>query len=178
MVHKHARFHQGASRRNLHLQIQTPEWRAFERTHDHVVASQSPQGKIKNMEVVEDIVSRPRRAVSFLVGRDIEIQESREVKLPQALPGQNGGKARGGTEGEEEEEQEVRRVEKEVTNVIEAKEQRDMDAVEGYVTGGGESRFGLNRKFLAGGPLLPPSLPLLFPLPCGRSLPTKSLHLS
>ena len=32
------------------------------------------QGKIKNMEVVEDFQSRPHKAVTFLVEREKEIQ--------------------------------------------------------------------------------------------------------
>ena len=39
-------------------------------TYAHVIASHSLQGKIKNMEVVEDFESRPHTAVTFLVERD------------------------------------------------------------------------------------------------------------
>ena len=45
-----------------------------ERTYDYVIASHGLQGKIKNMEVVEDFESRPHKAVIFLVERDKEFQ--------------------------------------------------------------------------------------------------------
>ena len=50
------------------------------------IASQRLQGKIKNMEVVEDFESRPHKVVTFLVDRDEEIQEVRELKVPKASP--------------------------------------------------------------------------------------------
>ena len=49
-------------------------------------ASQRLQGNIKNMEVVEDLESRPHKAVTFLVDRDKEIQEVREMRVPKASP--------------------------------------------------------------------------------------------
>ena len=39
----------------------------IERKYDYVIASHSLQGKIKNMDVVEDFESRPHRAVTFMV---------------------------------------------------------------------------------------------------------------
>ena len=41
----------------------------------------------KDMDVVENFESRPRKAVTFLVDRDGEIQEWCELKMPTALPG-------------------------------------------------------------------------------------------
>ena len=87
------------------------------------------------------------------------------MKVPKASPGYSGGKLRGkskaegGREGEEEEE-ELRRLENEVMNVILAKEQREMDVVEGdawkaatearsseaKMGPSGEFGFGVNRK--------------------------------
>ena len=101
---------------------------AIERTYDYVIASRSLQGKIKNMEVVEDLESRPL-AVTFVVERDSEIQEVREFKSPEALPDYSrgkmpgrskaeGGKRRRRRKEEEEEEDEVRRVEKEVMKAV------------------------------------------------------------
>ena len=47
-----------------------------------VIASKSFQGKIENMEVVEDFESRLHKAVTLLVDRDKEIQEVLELKMP------------------------------------------------------------------------------------------------
>ena len=44
------------------------------------------------MEVVEDFQSRPHKAVSFVVERDMEVQEWNEQKTPKALPGYSGGR--------------------------------------------------------------------------------------
>ena len=44
-----------------------PTGEFIERKYDDVIASHSLQGKIKNMDVVEDFESRPHRAVTFLV---------------------------------------------------------------------------------------------------------------
>ena len=52
-----------------------PKGELIERTYDYVMASRSSHGKIKNMEVVEDFESRPHKAVTFWMGRDMEIQE-------------------------------------------------------------------------------------------------------
>ena len=56
------------------------EW--IERTCDFVIASGSLQGKISQMEVVEDFESRPHKVVSFVVKREKEIQGWNEQKLP------------------------------------------------------------------------------------------------
>ena len=69
-----------------------PKCELIERTCDYVIASHSLQGKIKNMEAVEDFESRPYKAVAFLVERDKEFQVWLEQKMPQALPGFSGGK--------------------------------------------------------------------------------------
>ena len=57
------------------MPIQWPKWR-IHRENDSV-ASESLRGKIKNMGVVEDFTSRPRKAVTFLVERDKEFQALR-----------------------------------------------------------------------------------------------------
>ena len=62
------------------------------RTYNYVIASHSLQGKIKNMEVVEDFEPRPHKAVTFSEEREKELQVSREQKKPKALPGFSGGK--------------------------------------------------------------------------------------
>ena len=54
----------------------------IERTYGHVIASQRLRWEIKNMEVVEDFESRPHKAVAFLVKRDKELQELRELRMP------------------------------------------------------------------------------------------------
>ena len=83
----------------------------IERAYDYVIASLSLQGRIKNMEVLEDFESRPHKAVTFLVEREKEFQVWREEKRPKVLPGYSGGKLPGrskaeeGREGDEEEEE-------------------------------------------------------------------------
>ena len=68
--------------------------------------------------MVEDIKSRLHTAVTFLVARDKESHELRELKMPKPFPEYSGGelpgrsKAEGGEE-EKEEIDEVRRAEKE-----------------------------------------------------------------
>ena len=64
-----------------------------------------------------------RQLVTFLVEREEEIQEVRELRAPKGLPGHSGGKMQGrskaeGGKGEKEVEDEVRRVEKEVTKAV------------------------------------------------------------
>ena len=55
-----------------------PTGEKIEGSCDYVVASRSLQGKIKNMERVEDFEFRPQKAVIFLVAGDEEIQEVRQ----------------------------------------------------------------------------------------------------
>ena len=85
------------------------EW--IERTYDYVIASGRLKGKISLMEVVEDVESRPHKAVSLVVKKKRkEIQEWNEQKLPKVLPGYSGGRLpgrsakAGGREEEEEDE--------------------------------------------------------------------------
>ena len=47
-----------------------PNGELIERTYDYVIASHSLQGKIKKIKVMEDVESRPHKAVIFLVERD------------------------------------------------------------------------------------------------------------
>ena len=47
-----------------------PNGELIERTYDYVIASHSLQGKIKKINVMEDVESRPHKAVIFLVERD------------------------------------------------------------------------------------------------------------
>ena len=47
-----------------------PKGELTEKTYDNVSGSQSLQGKVKRMEVVEDFDSRPIKVVAFLVERD------------------------------------------------------------------------------------------------------------
>ena len=69
------------------------EW--IERTCDYVIASHSLRGEIAQMEVMEDFESRPHNAVSFVVERNMEVQEWIEQKMRKALPGHNGGRLSG-----------------------------------------------------------------------------------
>ena len=71
-----------------------------ESTYGNVIASQCLQGKLKNMEVVDDFESRPHNAVTFLVARDKSFQELRELKMPKALLGCSGGKLPGRSKAE------------------------------------------------------------------------------
>ena len=93
----------------------------IERTYDFVIASHSLQEKIKNMEVVEDFASRPRKAITFLVERDETFQVWREQIMPKALPGFSGGKLPGRSkveEGKEEEKGEEKGQEKKMDNEV------------------------------------------------------------
>ena len=62
----------GARRENFHTRSKGPIDELIERTYDDVIASRSLQGKVKNMDMVEDFESRPHKAVTFLVERDNE----------------------------------------------------------------------------------------------------------
>ena len=90
------------------------------RTYDYVIASHRFQGKIKNMDVVEDFESRPHKAVTLLAARDKEFQMCREQKMPKAIPGFNGGKlpGRSNVEGRKEEEREEEGQEKKMENEV------------------------------------------------------------
>ena len=85
--------------------------------------SMSARQDQEHAEVVEDFESRPQKVVTFVVvERNKEMQELRKLKMPQALPRYSGEKpGRSKAEGEKEakkEKEKVRRVEKEVMNVI------------------------------------------------------------
>ena len=84
-----------------------PDSEFIERAYDYVTASQSLKGKLTQMVVVEDLESRPHRAVSFVVEREKEVQEWNEQKMLKALPGFIGGRLPGrSTEERGREEQE------------------------------------------------------------------------
>ena len=53
-----------------------PKGEACERTHDYVIASRILRVKIKKTEVLEDVESRPHKAVTFLVERDKLFQDT------------------------------------------------------------------------------------------------------
>ena len=63
--------------------------------------------RFKYVEVVEGVESSPHNTVMFLVGKDKDMQELRELQMPNAFPGYSGGKllgrsqAEGGREGKE-----------------------------------------------------------------------------
>ena len=99
------------------------EW--IEKVYDYVLACNRLKGKISQMEVVEDFVSRPHKAVSFVVGSEKEMQEWYEQKLPKVLPGYSGGRlprrSRKETrreEGELDEGTEERRIESEIAQEV------------------------------------------------------------
>ena len=50
------------------------------------------KGKISQTEVMEDFESTPHKAVPCVVGREKEMQEWNEQKLPKVLPGYSGGR--------------------------------------------------------------------------------------
>ena len=56
----------GARSRDFHLSVHRPEREPVERTCDWVIGSKSLHGKIKNLEVLDGMEPRPRKAVSFL----------------------------------------------------------------------------------------------------------------
>ena len=99
------------------------EW--IEKVYDYVFACSSLKGKISQMEVVEDFVSRPHKAVSFLDERGKELQEWNEQKLPKALPGYSGGtlpgrstKEKGREEGKVDEDSGERRIRNEIAQEV------------------------------------------------------------
>ena len=53
------------------------------------------EGNISEVKVVEDLGSRPHKAVSFVVEREKETQEWNEQKLPKVLPCYSGGRLPG-----------------------------------------------------------------------------------
>ena len=63
--------------------------------YDYVIACNSLEGNILQMDVVEGFESRPHKAVSFVVEREKEMQEWNEQKLPKGLPGSSGGRLPG-----------------------------------------------------------------------------------
>ena len=63
-------FIESAGRRISTCRSAGPKGEAAERTRDYDIASRSLQGKIKDVEVVEDFESRPLKAVVFWVDRE------------------------------------------------------------------------------------------------------------
>ena len=72
-----------------------PNGETIGRTCDYVIVSQSLQGTPGTWKWWKTYESRPHKAVTFLVERDKEFQELRELKMPEALPGFSGGKLLG-----------------------------------------------------------------------------------
>ena len=64
----------------------------MEKVYDYVIACSSLKGNISHMKVVEDCESRPHKAITFIVDRGKERQESREQRMPKVLPGYCGGR--------------------------------------------------------------------------------------
>ena len=104
-----------------------------EKVYDYVIACDSLERKISQMNVVEDFESRPHKAVSFVFKREKEIQEWNEQKLPKVLPGYSGGrlpgrstKEKGRDEGEADEGREERHISSEIAQEVVAsiKEER------------------------------------------------------
>ena len=91
-----------------------PKGELIEMTNDYVFVKRSLHRKVKDTEVVEVFESEPHKSVTFLVERDMEIQEVRVLKMSKALPGYRGdkmsvrSKAEGGKE-DNGDDQEVRR---------------------------------------------------------------------
>ena len=86
------------------------------------------------MKVVEDVESRPHRAVPFVVEREKEMQEWNEQKLPKVLPGFCGGRLpgrssveKGREEGEPDDGREERKFWSEIAQEVVAsiKEERE-----------------------------------------------------
>ena len=63
-----------------------------EKVYDCVIARNRLKGKILKMKVIEDFESRPHKAVTFVVERGKERQESSEQRMPKVLPGNSGGR--------------------------------------------------------------------------------------
>ena len=64
---KRERMHVVAPKEASTCRSKGPKGEWIERTYDYVIASGSLKGKISQMEVVEDVESRPHKAVSFVV---------------------------------------------------------------------------------------------------------------
>ena len=67
----------------------------MEKVHDYVIACSSLEGIISDMQVIEDVETRPHKAITIVVERGRERQEWNEQKLPKALPGHSGGRLPG-----------------------------------------------------------------------------------
>ena len=63
----------------------SPKGELIERTYDYVIASQCLKGKNNKMEEVEDVETRPHKAVSFVVEKDKEVQEWEEEEMPKGV---------------------------------------------------------------------------------------------
>ena len=102
-----------------------PELRVCRKDCNFVIASHSFQGKIKNMEVVENHI---RRSLFWVQG-DKRVPGVERTTMPKALPEYSGGELPGRStveEGREEEEaEEGRRMENELMNAILAGEPRE-----------------------------------------------------
>ena len=80
------------------------EW--VEKVFDYVIACSSLKRRISDMQVTQDVQSRPHEAVTFVVERRKAGME-RAKKMPKALLGYSGGRLPGrstGEKGREEEE--------------------------------------------------------------------------
>ena len=93
------------------------------------------------LEVVEDVESRPHKAVTFSAERDIEFQVWREQKMPKASLRHSGGRLpgrikieEGRDEEKEEEDGQEKKMDNEVIREILAGVPKEADAVGGGVT--------------------------------------------
>ena len=85
--------HWSVKSRNLQLSAHWPTRRIdWDCMFAYVIANRSLQGNIKMMDVVEDFESRPQKALTFVVKRNMETQEVSKLKMPKALWGYSGGK--------------------------------------------------------------------------------------
>ena len=129
------------------MQIKKAKGEVEAKVDDYVIACSSLKGISSNLKVIEDLESRPHKAVTFLVELGKERQEWNEQKMPKALPGYSGGRLpersteeKGREEGEEVDESGER-----VRNEI------IIDVIEGIQTMTVEKSFENERK-ITGGP--------------------------
>ena len=101
------------------------EW--VEKVYYYVTACSSLKGRISDMQVIEDFESRPRKAVTFVVGKGKERQEWNEQKLPKASPGYSGGRLPG--RNTEEKGREEREEEKEQRRGKMRKSKKELEAL-------------------------------------------------
>ena len=120
--------------------VPTGEW--VRKTYDYVIACNSLRTNITQMEVVEDVESRPHKPVSFVVEGAKETQEWIEQLLPKVLPGCSGGRFQGRSAIEAGGEEEGQQEEKGQRNIRHEIAQKEVASIKEKAGGGRASTTG------------------------------------